>query len=145
MDLIVEPLNVPTVCQYRYAQKKETHSVRAKDADCTCTQSTKNKVQRWALWRCTTINFYLTLFDFRLFFGLNFKKQLHYNRISFHLHTVTSGQQLCFSDFRHTHLVYSPFLAYQLSQNMTILATDVTLDRSKRTFALYIDLDTSTS
>ena len=27
----------------------------------------------------------------------------------------------------------------------SILAIDVTLDRSKRTFALYIDLDTSTS
>ena len=27
----------------------------------------------------------------------------------------------------------------------SILASDVTLDRSKRTFALYIDLDTSTS
>ena len=37
MDLIVELLNVRTVCRYRYAQKKEAHSVRAKNADCTCT------------------------------------------------------------------------------------------------------------
>ena len=49
MDRIVEFLNVRTECRYRYAQKKETHSVRAKNADCTCIHSTKNKVQRWAL------------------------------------------------------------------------------------------------
>ena len=49
MDRIVELLNVRTECRYRYAQKKETHSVRAKNADCTCIHSTKNKVQRWAL------------------------------------------------------------------------------------------------
>ena len=49
MDRIVEPLNVRTECRYRYAQKKETHSVRAKNADCTCIHSTKNKVQCWAL------------------------------------------------------------------------------------------------
>ena len=45
----IELLNVRTECRYRYAQKKETHSVRAKNADCTCIHSTKNKVQRWAL------------------------------------------------------------------------------------------------
>ena len=49
MDRIVELLNVRTECRYRYAQKKETNSVRAKNADCTCIHSTKNKVQRWAL------------------------------------------------------------------------------------------------
>ena len=49
MDRIVELLNVRTECRYRYAQKKETHSVRAKIADCTCIHSTKNKVQRWAM------------------------------------------------------------------------------------------------
>ena len=49
MDRIVELLNVRTECRYRYAQKKETHSVRAKNADCTCIHSTKNKVQLWAL------------------------------------------------------------------------------------------------
>ena len=49
MDRIVELLNVRTECRYRYAQKRETHSVRAKNADCTCIHSTKNKVQRWAL------------------------------------------------------------------------------------------------
>ena len=49
MDRVVELLNVRTECRYRYAQKKETHSVRAKNADCTCIHSTKNKVQRWAL------------------------------------------------------------------------------------------------
>ena len=49
MDRIVELLNVRTECRYRYAQKKETHSVGAKNADCTCIHSTKNKVQRWAL------------------------------------------------------------------------------------------------
>ena len=51
MDRIVELLNVRTECRYRYAQKKETHSVRAKNADCTstCIHSTKNKVQCWAL------------------------------------------------------------------------------------------------
>ena len=49
MDRIVELLNVRTECRYRYAQKQETHSVRVKNADCTCIHSTKNKVQRWAL------------------------------------------------------------------------------------------------
>ena len=49
MDRIVELLNVRNECRYRYAQKKETHSVRAKNAGCTCIHSTKNKVQRWAL------------------------------------------------------------------------------------------------
>ena len=49
MDRIVELLNVRTECRYRYAQKKETHPVRAKNAGCTCIHSTKNKVQRWAL------------------------------------------------------------------------------------------------
>ena len=49
MDRIVELLNVRNECRYRYAQKKETHSVRAKNADCTCIHSTKNKVQRWSL------------------------------------------------------------------------------------------------
>ena len=46
MDRIVELLNVRTECRYRYAQKKETHSVRAKNADCPCIDihSTKNKV-----------------------------------------------------------------------------------------------------
>ena len=48
MDRIVELLNVRTECRYRYAQKKESHSVLAKNADCTCIHSTKNKVQRWA-------------------------------------------------------------------------------------------------
>ena len=36
MDRIVELLNVRNECRYRYAQKKETHSVPAKNADCTC-------------------------------------------------------------------------------------------------------------
>ena len=49
MDRIVQLLNVLTECRYKYAQKKETHSVAAKNADCTCIHSTKNKVQRWAL------------------------------------------------------------------------------------------------
>ena len=49
MDLILELMNVRTVCRYGYAQKKETHSVRAKNANCTCTQSTKNNVQPCAL------------------------------------------------------------------------------------------------
>ena len=49
MDRIVELLNVRTECRYRYAQEKETNSVRAKNADFTCIHSTKNKVQRWAL------------------------------------------------------------------------------------------------
>ena len=49
MDRIVELLSVRTECRYRYAQKKETYSLRAKNADCTCIHSTKNKVQRWAL------------------------------------------------------------------------------------------------
>ena len=49
MDFILELLNVRIVYRYRYAQKKKTYSVRAKNVDCTCTQSTKNKVQRWAL------------------------------------------------------------------------------------------------
>ena len=49
MDRIVELLNIRTECRYRYEQKKETHSVRAKNADCTCIHLTKNKVQRWAL------------------------------------------------------------------------------------------------
>ena len=49
MDRILEFLNVRTECPYRYAQKKETQSVRAKNADCTCIHSLKNKVQRWAL------------------------------------------------------------------------------------------------
>ena len=49
MDRIVELLNVRAECRYRYAQKKETHSVRVKNADCTCIHSTKNKVKRWAL------------------------------------------------------------------------------------------------
>ena len=49
MDLILELMNVLTVCRYRYAQQKDTHSVRAKNANCTCTQSTKNNVQPWAL------------------------------------------------------------------------------------------------
>ena len=49
MDRIVELLNVRTECGYRYAQKKETHYVRAKNADSTRIHSTKNKVQRWAL------------------------------------------------------------------------------------------------
>ena len=51
MDRIVELLIVRTECRYRYAQKKETHSVRAKNADCTCIDihSTKNKVQCWPL------------------------------------------------------------------------------------------------
>ena len=39
MDRIVELLNVRTECRYRYAPKKETHSVRAKIADCTCIHS----------------------------------------------------------------------------------------------------------
>ena len=51
MDCIVELLNVRTECRYRYAQKKETHSVRAENADCTCIDihSTKNKVQHLPL------------------------------------------------------------------------------------------------
>ena len=46
MDRIVELLKLRTECRYRYAQKKETHSVRAKNADCTCIDihSMKNKV-----------------------------------------------------------------------------------------------------
>ena len=31
MDRVVELLNVRTECRYRYAQKKETHSMRAKN------------------------------------------------------------------------------------------------------------------
>ena len=49
MDRIAELLNVRTECRYRFEQKKETHSVRAKNADCTCIHSTKNKLQCWAL------------------------------------------------------------------------------------------------
>ena len=50
MDRIVELITVRTECRYGYTHKKnETHSVRAKNADCTCIHSTKNKVQRWAL------------------------------------------------------------------------------------------------
>ena len=50
MDRIVELLNVRTECRYGYSiTKNETHSVRAKNADCTCIHSTKNKVQRCAL------------------------------------------------------------------------------------------------
>ena len=50
IDRIFElSLNVRTECRYRYAQKSETHCVRAKNADCTCIHSTKNKVQLWAL------------------------------------------------------------------------------------------------
>ena len=30
-------------------KKKKIHSVRAKNADCTCTHSTSNKIHRWAL------------------------------------------------------------------------------------------------
>ena len=33
MDRVVELFNVRTECRYRYAQKKETHSMRAKNAD----------------------------------------------------------------------------------------------------------------
>ena len=49
MDRIVELMNLGTECRYRYTQKKETQSVFAKNADCTCIHSTKNKVQCWAL------------------------------------------------------------------------------------------------
>ena len=42
IDRVVELLNVRTECRYKYAQKKETHSVRAKNADFTCIHSTKN-------------------------------------------------------------------------------------------------------
>ena len=50
MYRIVELLNVRTECRYRYAKKKKkTHSVRAKNAECTCIHSTISTVQRWAL------------------------------------------------------------------------------------------------
>ena len=49
MDRIVELLNVRTECRYRYAQKRETQSVRAKNVDCISIHTTKNKVQLWAL------------------------------------------------------------------------------------------------
>ena len=67
-------------------KKKDTHSVRAKNADCTCIHSTKNKVQRWALWlsSCTytfqtssqgmrlhNFEFLFNAFWFSYFFGLN--------------------------------------------------------------------------
>ena len=44
-----------SVCRYRYAQNNnEIHSVRAKNADCTCTHSTKNKIKKINVGPCGT-------------------------------------------------------------------------------------------
>ena len=94
------------------------------------------------------------LFDFRLFFGLAFfinnsiTRGYHYNCIRCYipLHCVTSGQQSCFWDFRPTRSVYSPFLAYRPSQYLArVYPLTLLWIVQKYTFALYIDLDTSTS
>ena len=149
-----------------HAQKNETHSVRAKNADCTCIHSTKNKVQRWALWLCTytfqpcsqfPCVWDCWIFYFRLSFGLNWKKKqtttttpsqegnfFHASGVSSHyivLHPVssrasrTSGilvqfiRHSCLIDYHNIWLDFSHWCYF---------------GSSKRTFALYIDLDTST-
>ena len=140
MDLILELMNVRTVCRYRYAQQKDTHYVRAKNANFTSTQSTKNNVQPWVLWlgtstfqpcsqfpmRLLNVEFFFNAFWFSSSLGLSFKKQsitrgshFTYTWCYIPLHCVTSGQQSCFSDFPDTRSVYSPFLAYQLLQYVT--------------------------
>ena len=147
MDPIVELLNVRTDFRYRYAQKKDTHSVRAKNADCTCV-SIQRKIQ-FNVGPCDLALFLFNAFWFSSFFGLNFKKQPHYRRISFHSHPIT----LCYIRSAVGLLglpaySFSLFAILGLSDitiSDSILAINVTLDPSKRTFALYIDLDTSTS
>ena len=136
-----------------HAQKNETHSVRAKNADCTCIHSTKFKVQRWALWLCTytfqPCSQFPWVWDcwtfwFSSFFGLNWKKkkkqqqqQPHYKRITFSMHPVFHPISLCY--IRSAVVlrglpVYSfslfAFLALSaITISDSILAIDVTLDR----------------
>ena len=153
MDRIVELLNVRTECRYRYAPKKETHCVRAKNTDCTWIHSTKNKVQRWALWLCTytfqpcsqfprvwdcsTFNFYLMLFYFGLFLVQISKKQPQYKRITFHMHPVFHPITLCYIRsavvlLRLPAYSFNLFAVLALSAitiSDSTLAIDVTLDR----------------
>ena len=58
MDPIVELLNVRTDFRYRYAQKKDTHSVRAKNVDCTCVS-----IQRKIKFNVGPCDFALFLFN----------------------------------------------------------------------------------
>ena len=125
-----------------------------KNADCTCIHSTKNKVQRWALWLCTyafqpcsqfprlwdcwTFNFYVMLF---VFFWFKLKKkqqqQPHCKRITFHMHPVSHPITLCYIRaavvlLRLPAYSFSLFAILALSAitiSDSILAIDVTLDR----------------
>ena len=108
--------------------------MRTKNADCTCTHSTKNIIQSgWCFY---------SGFGFLFFFCFGFLYYCHCNNTPLHLHpyircyiplhSVTSNQQSYFSGFWPTHSVYSTFFA--LSSNPvsdSILAKDITLDRSK--------------
>ena len=100
----------------------------------------------------------MRFFVFRLFFGLAFfaiaivkatplQEDIIYTYIRCYipLHCVTSGQQSCFSDFRPTRSVYSPYLAHRLSQCLTrFLPKTLLWIVQRHAFALCIDLDTST-
>ena len=95
---------------------------------------------------------FIQCFFIFVFFGFKFqKKQPHYKRITFHIASGVSS--LCY--IRSAVLLlglpacsFCLFAILALSAitiSDSILAIDVTLDRSKCTFALYIDLDTYTS
>ena len=150
MDPIVELLNVRTDFRYRYAQKKDTHSVRAKNAD-----RTRVSIQRKIKFNVGPCDFALFLFNafwFSSFFGLNFKKQPHYRRISFHSHPVASDY-IVLQPVSNRASRTSGILVQFIHHSWLIgycniwldLAIDITLDRSKAYICLYIDLDTSAS
>ena len=135
-----------------HAQKDETHSVRAKNADCTFNEKIKFNVGPCDF---APTHFNLVpsfpgyeiaqLFDFRLFFGLNLKKkktkkqqqQPHYKRINFPMYPVFHPITLCY--IRSAVVLrgvpaysFSLFAILALSAIIisdSILAIDVTLDR----------------
>ena len=115
---------------------------------------TQNLVPSFPGYQIAQLLIFIQCFFIFVFFGFKFqKKQPQYKRITFHMHPVFHPITLCYIRSAVVLLglsacSFSFFAILALSAitiSDSILAIDVTLDRSKRTFALYIDLDTSTS
>ena len=110
--------------------------MRAKNADCTCTHSTKNKTQRgWSFYSsfgflsfCFVLAFF-TVAIVKLTSGVTSRFIL--------LHPVSSRTS--------KHSVYSTFFAYRLSQYLTrFLPKTLLWIVQRHEFALHIDLVTFT-
>ena len=79
-----------SVCLYR-CKRREIHAVRAKNADCTCTHSTKNKIQRG--WYFYSGFGFLSFFFVLAFFAIAIVKNLYYSGVTSRyilLHSVSS-------------------------------------------------------